>query len=846
MNKVLFMNNHGHTEMSNFRNKDCIIRTADYVDKAIEYGMNGCSITDHEALTGHVQFLQRYLFLKKLREKYEEYLVEDNIEAAKEDSDFKGVLHLMEKMPLDFKVGLGNEIYLMSQEELKEAKENYNKDITRYWHFVLIAKDLEGYQQLKEISSESAWKNYSREVGQERVPTIMEELEEIIGENKGHLIASTACLGSKLANLALKYFYDGDIEVKKKIHSFIKWMIRVFGKENVFIEIQPCINIKKDLRELEDSEVPEQVKADRGLMTLAKAYDLNAQVTCDSHYLRPEHINILDAFLNSDENGKSERETAEFYSSAFLWKPEELKNNLKLFLSEEEVRKVFEGTQKVHSMIEDYNIFHDVIIPEDKHIPFDVKVKHIFKPYYDDYEYIKLFAESKHPQDREFLRLIENGFEKFNQEFSETNLARINTELGTLWQISEMLNQKLSSYYVLVRNIVHEIMWKVSYVGPARGSVTGFYTAFLSEIIQVNPLEYDLPEWRHIHPQRPELPDIDLDSESSKRPLIFEGMKEYFGRSNVLNTLTLKTEGSKSTCLTVLRGLGIDNDIAQVMADMIPFERGANWPFRDCFEGNEEKGRSPVTEFINMVAQYDGLKEMLLMIEGLVSGRSIHASATYIFTDGYLKQNARMKAPNGIDITAFNMTDSDALSGLKMDTLTVSALDKIHTCVDLLIANGRLEDKGSIKDNYFAYLDPRKLDYDTPEMWKMLGDNALIDAFQMDTPQGRVATKLIKPKSLKELAISNSLMRLMAEDGEQPMEVYAKYKKDIKLWYSEMEQYGLNKEEIALMKKYLESDYGVSAEQESVMEMTMDEQIAGFSVKEANKLRKSIAKFLAS
>ena len=59
----------------------------------------------------------------------------------------------------------------------------------------------------------------------------------------------------------------------------------------------------------------------------------------------------------------------------------------------------------------------------------------------------------------------------------------------------------------LVRNIIHEIMWKVSYVGPARGSVTGFYTAFLSEITQVNPLEYDLPEWRHLHEQRPELPD---------------------------------------------------------------------------------------------------------------------------------------------------------------------------------------------------------------------------------------------------------------------------------------------------------------------------------------------------
>jgi DNA polymerase-3 subunit alpha len=382
-------------------------------------------------------------------------------------------------------------------------------------------------------------------------------------------------------------------------------------------------------------------------------------------------------------------------------------------------------------MIEDYNIFHDVIIPEDKHVPNDVKIRHLFKDYYDEYEYIRLFAESKHIQDIEFLRLIENGFEKFEQEYNEVNLARINEELGTIWKVSENLNQKLSSYYVLVRNIIHEVMWKFSFVGPARGSVTGFYIAFLTEITQVNPLDYGLPAWRHLHFQRPELPDIDVDSESSKRALIFEGMKEYFGAENVLNTLTLKTEASKSTCLTVMRGLGIDNDIAQVLADLIPFERGANWPFKDCFEGNEEKGRAPVTEFINMVAQYDGLKEMLLMIEGLVSGRSIHASAAYVFTDGYLKQNARMKAPNGVDITAFNMTNSDELSGLKMDVLTVSALDKIHKCIDLLIEDEKIKDMGSIKKNYFTYIDPRKLDYNTPEMWEMLAENSLIDAFQL-------------------------------------------------------------------------------------------------------------------
>ena len=75
--------------------------------------------------------------------------------------------------------------------------------------------------------------------------------------------------------------------------------------------------------------------------------------------------------------------------------------------------------------------------------------------------------------------------------------------------------------------------------------------------------------------------------------------------------------------------------------------------------------------------------------------------------------------------------DKLSLSGLKMDVLTVSALDKIHTCVDLLIANGKLKDMGSIKANYFAYLDPQKIDYDTPAMWEMLGNNELIDAFQL-------------------------------------------------------------------------------------------------------------------
>ena len=112
---------------------------------------------------------------------------------------------------------------------------------------------------------------------------------------------------------------------------------------------------------------------------------------------------------------------------------------------------------------------------------------------------------------------------------------------------------------------------------------------------------------------------------------ILNRLKEYFGIDNVLNICTFKTEGTKSSILTSCRGLGINNDDAQFLASLIPTERGKLWTLKDCFEGNEEKERKPIKEFINEVERLSNeynvnLKEMLFMLEGLICGRSIHAS----------------------------------------------------------------------------------------------------------------------------------------------------------------------------------------------------------------------------
>ncbi len=798
-----FTSIHAHIEGSNFRMLDSIIKVKQLIQRAIELNYSGIAITDHECLSMHVPALQYIEELRKDR-----------------------------KISDKFKLLLGNEIYLVNS--MEEVKDNYISGMTKYWHFILIAKDQKGYRQLKEISSNSAWKNYFVQNGMERVPTLKGELESIIGDNKGHLIASSACLGGEIPSLCIDYFKNNNQEAKKKLHQMIMWCINVFGKENFFLELQPSA-----LSGSEQSQT--QAFVNKCLIKLAKAYDLKYIVTTDAHYLNREDRIIHEAYLKSD--GKSsDRELGDFYETTYLMPINEIVQCLENHLTKEEAITAIQNTGIIYSMISKISLKHSVIVPEDTKIP-SFNVLHIFKEWYEKYEYIAKYAYSTNIQERYFLYLCETGFLEKKQKFSEENISRINLEIKELWNISDSIGMRLASYYTLVRGLIHNIMWKVSFVGVARGSVTGFYTAYLMGITQMNPLKYNLAHWRHISAERPELPDIDIDTSASKRSTIFEMMKEYYGYDNVLNTITFKTEGSKSAMLTSCRGLGINDDIAHAIADLIPFERGSNWSLSDCFYGNEEKGRAPVKEFINEVSKYDRLKETAFMIEGLICGRSIHASAAYVFKDGYLEQNSRMKAPNGKDITAYNMNGSDYCGGLKIDVLTIKALDKMQKCVELLSKYGYLQDQGSLKATYDKYIHPDVLDYDTPEMWNLIGENKLIDAFQFDTQQGLQAAKAIQPKSIVELATANSLMRLMAADGEeQPVDTYVRNKADINNWYHEMRDNGLTEDEIHILEPYLLPVYGVAETQEVVMRLSMDKHIAGFSVAESNKLRKSIAK----
>ena len=266
---------HSHSEFSNIRLLDCINKIPALIDRAIEVGLSGIALTDHECLSGAPQanfYAQEIL-----------------------------------KTHPDFKVALGNEIYLTPDREMGQ----------KYYHFILIAKNKTGFRALRELSSR-AWMNSYWDRGLERVPTTYDELEEIVNKYPNSLIATTACLGgevsSQLLNLIKAEKHNDKIgiaEAHNDIVDFILWCKRLFG-DDFYIECAP-------------GQSSEQVMVNRRLKAVAAAFGCKMVLGSDAHYLKKEDRYVHKAYLNSKGG---EREVDAFYEYAYLQDENDIKENI--------------------------------------------------------------------------------------------------------------------------------------------------------------------------------------------------------------------------------------------------------------------------------------------------------------------------------------------------------------------------------------------------------------------------------------------------------------------------------------------------------------------------------------
>lgn len=774
---------HNHTCYSNLRLIDSINKPEQLIDYAYEIGLAGVAITDHESLSAHIRALN--YFEQKYKDK-------------------------------NFKLVLGNEIYI-ARNDLRA--DNYVKG-EPFFHFILLAKDYEGYHQLRQLSTR-AWKRSFVQGLMSRVWNTPEDLYEIV---KGqHLVASSACIGGYLG----RKWKDGDYA---SVERFSYAMAELFGKDHWYIELQPSFQ-------------PDQIEYNKFLIKTFWG-KLPFIFTTDSHYLTKEKRSIHKAFLNSKQG---EREVDAFYASAYMMSYDEVWDYFKDYITPEQMDEMAQNTIKILSMIQPFDLKKPQVIPYTIHETIEDRRPEMFALLgQKEYQYLRYFLTTNDDSDGYFMKKVALGWfkEEVPNEKTEAYLDELEIELRTIALISENKQNKLANYFTTMAKLM-DIIWHEadSLVGPSRGSAGAFLINYLLGITQMNPLEQPahMAAWRFLDPERPDYPDIDFDTESFKRVKVFNKIQEYFRSigGDVYAVCTFGTCGTKNALKTAARGLGIDEEIVSYLGAMVPNERGFDWTLDQCYYGDEE--HNAITAFKEEIDQYPELWEVAHEIEGLVVSLGVHASGIVCVNGDINDYNSVMRARSGVYVTALDLHDSEACGLIKYDMLTVSALDRIRQCFNYLLENHEIEWQGDLKSTYDKYLNPKILDYTSKEMWDMVDRGEITALFQFDTAVGSQAVKSIQPQSLMELAVGNAVMRLMCE-GELPLDTYVRFKNDISQWYSEMAMYGLTEAEVAILEKYLLPYYGVAATQEVVMELSMDPGIAGFTMVEANKLRKTIAK----
>lgn len=781
---------HNHTQMSNLRILDCIIHEEDLIERAVELGHSVVAVTDHETIASAVRVEKIY---KKIKEK---------------------------NIPL--KVILGNEIYLC-RDGLNET--NFVRGEDKYYHFILLAKDLIGYQQICEISTR-AWHRSYIAGGQRRVPTYYQDILDIIGKNPGHVIGSSACLGGMLPTQILKYEETGQESLWLKILNWCYLMYSVFGEDNFYLELQP-------------SASKEQTYVNRKLIDISNQIGIPYIITTDSHYLKKEDREIHKAYLNSQDK---EREVDAFYATTYLMDTEDLEDHLDL--TREELDIAYNNILKIGELCEDYSILKPLKIPS---LKWKTYKSYLTEDWIQRIPMLKTFNDSDFKGDKELVKAILDGIKEHEDLQNKESYDEINNNLEMTWISSNVNKAHWSAYYLNLQQII-DLCWEAgSLVGPGRGSGVGFILLYVLGITQINPLKEKTHTfaWRFLNPERVSVLDVDFDIEGSKRAAVLKKFREFYGEDRVANVTTFRTEKSKAAILTAARGLKIDVDEAQYLASLIPADRGQLRTLKQVFYGDEEKDMKPVASFVKaMRDDYPELWAVAQKIEGLICGSGIHAGGVIFVDEPFTNSTGLMRAPDGTICTQFDLHDAEDVSLIKYDALSVEAEDKIHVCLDLLIKYNFIKAKKSLKETYESILNIYEIDRDSKDMWEMIWNHKILSLFQMEKQSGIKGISTLKPTSVDDLAVLNSTIRLMAQEGtsEMPTDKLARFKKDPEAWNRELKQWGLGFKEKEILEPILESSYGLCIAQEQFMELVQLPELGGFSLTWADSLRKSIAK----
>jgi len=381
------------------------------------------------------------------------------------------------------------------------------------------------------------------------------------------------------------------------------------------------------------------------------------------------------------------------------------------------------------------------------------------------------------------------------------------------YELSVINKTSFSSYFLIVQDFVNWAKSKGIVVGPGRGSAAGSLIAYVLNITDIDPLKYDLLFERFMNPERISPPDIDLDFADTRRDEVLKYVAEKYGQDHVAQIITFGTMAARAAIRDTGRALGFSYGLCDQIAKMIPFGYTLAKAVNDVPELKSAcKNNADVEKLISSAKK----------LEGVVRHASTHACGVVITKDPLTETVPLQHATTGsgadktqATVTQYEMHAIEDLGLLKMDFLGLSNLSIIE------------ETLNRIKSMHGKEIDISKIPLDDDETYKLLSDGKTIGVFQLESAGMQRYLKELEPSVLEDIIAMVALYR------PGPMELLPTY--IARKHGREKVIYPHPKTE-----SILKNTYGVMVYQEQLMQIARD--LAGFSMSEADILRKAVGK----
>jgi DNA polymerase-3 subunit alpha len=664
---------------------------------------------------------------------------------------------------------MGCEIYLAPTSRTVRQPINGIK----YYHLLLLAKNKKGYENLNKIVS------IGHLEGLYYKPRV--DLETLAKYSEG-LICTSACLAGPIS----RHITRGE---EAKAQEWMQALSAIF-KEDFYLEIQR--NGFKNTDQWQDDfahglsadevqTIKEQMQVNAKLKDWSYDNKLKLITTTDAHYLDQQDKETQEIlFAIKDGKKLSEPKRRRGYVDTYVKTPEEM------FAHFQDLPEVLTSTLEVSEKIESYNLGYDRIQP--RYIP-DSKV------------------EAKKDAKTILREQVYAGSKVQYGELSTELKDRIEYELGVIDQ------KGYNDYFLVVSDIIG---WarKQGIVVGVRGSVAGSAVAYCLDIINVEPIAWELYFERFLNPERPSPPDIDMDFQDDRRDEVVAYVEQKYGKDNVAAICAIGRMKTKAAIRDVARVMEVDLKIADTLSKKVHVLFGKVKKIDDMMKDDPE-----FAEIINSDSRLGVLRDTVAKIEGMARHVSTHACG-YLITPEPIINYVSVQFEAGKVNSTKRVTQQEgswieSLGLMKFDFLGLRNLTIIKNTIDL------------IEKYHGVRIDIKKIPLDDKKTFQLFSNGETIGVFQFESPPMQKYLHDLQPENLEDLCFMVSAYR------PGPMKYIPEYIDC---------RHGRSKPQYLIpeMEPILQKTYGFAIYQEQVIKIAVD--IAGYSMGAADLLRRAMGK----